>query len=109
MTILNINATICHHHEQTVLRRFSSMQKTCFDLFKAHKKAVNIICHKDYVNLLSPPETVSYVNESFDETLICKKARNSQIFLTILQNKQILFFTKVQFFKEIIMKEILNN
>ena len=40
LTILNINATICHHHEQTVLRRFSSMQKTCFDPFKAHKKAV---------------------------------------------------------------------
>ena len=40
LTILNISATICHHHEQTVLRRFSSMQKTCFDLFKANKKAV---------------------------------------------------------------------
>ena len=39
-TILNINATTCHHHEQTVLRIFSSMQKTCFDPFKAHKKAV---------------------------------------------------------------------
>ena len=41
LTVLNINATICHHHEQTVLRRFSSMQKIYFDLFKAHKKAVN--------------------------------------------------------------------
>ena len=40
LTTLNINATICHHHEQTVLRGFPSMQKTCFDLFKAHKKAV---------------------------------------------------------------------
>ena len=40
LTILNINATICHHHEQTVLRRFSSMLKTCFEPFKAHKKAV---------------------------------------------------------------------
>ena len=29
-----------NHHEQTVLRRFSSMQKTCFDPFKAHKTAV---------------------------------------------------------------------
>ena len=38
-TILNINAATCHHHEQTVLRIFSSMQKTCFDPFKAHKKA----------------------------------------------------------------------
>ena len=40
LIILNINATICHHHEQTVLRRFSSMLKTCFEPFKAHKKAV---------------------------------------------------------------------
>ena len=38
LTILNANT--CHHHEQTVLRRFSCMQKTCFDLFKAHKKTV---------------------------------------------------------------------
>ena len=40
LTIFNINATICHHHEQTVLKKLSSMQKTCFNLFKAHKKAV---------------------------------------------------------------------
>ena len=40
LTILNINATICHQHEQTVLRIFSSMQKTCFNPSKAHKKTV---------------------------------------------------------------------
>ena len=40
LTILDINATICHHHKQIVLRRFSSMQKTYFDLFKTHKKTV---------------------------------------------------------------------
>ena len=39
LTVLNINATICHHHEQTVLRKFSSLQKTCFDSFKVHKKS----------------------------------------------------------------------
>ena len=38
LILLNINATICHPHEQTVLRRFSCVQKTCFDPFKAHKK-----------------------------------------------------------------------
>ena len=38
LTILNFNGTI-YHHEETVLIRFSSMQKTCFDPFKAHKKA----------------------------------------------------------------------
>ena len=41
LTILNINATICHHREQTVLR-FSSMQKNCFDRFKAHKKLLKV-------------------------------------------------------------------
>ena len=41
--------------------------------FRVHKESD---CHKDYVNQLSPPETVCYVDESFDETLICKKARN---------------------------------
>ena len=52
--------------------------------------------HKDYVNQLFPPETV-YVDESFDETLICKKARNRQIFLTILRNMQ---FLSRQVFRE---------
>ena len=42
LTILNINATICYHHEQTVLKRFSSMQKTCFDPFKAHKNLLEV-------------------------------------------------------------------
>ena len=39
LTMLNTNATICQHHEQTVLRRFTSLQKYCFDPFKTHKKA----------------------------------------------------------------------
>ena len=46
--------------------------------------------YKDYANQLSPPETVCYVDESFDETLICEKARSRQIFLTILRNIQFL-------------------
>ena len=33
-------------------------------------------CHKDYVKQLSLPEAVCYVDESFDETPICEKARN---------------------------------
>ena len=46
--------------------------------------------HEDYVNELSLPETVFCVDESFDETLICKKAGNRQIFLAILRNIQFL-------------------
>ena len=41
-------------------------------------------CHGDYINQLSPPETICYVDESFDERLICEK------FLTIVQNIQLL-------------------
>lgn len=40
LSIVNVNATICHHHEHTVLHRFKSLQKTCFDPFKAHKRIV---------------------------------------------------------------------
>ena len=36
---------------------------------------IGITQHKDYVNQLSPPETVCYVDESFDETLICAKGQ----------------------------------
>ena len=46
--------------------------------------------HKVYVNQLFSPETVCYVDKRFDETLICEKARNRQIFLTIVQNMQYL-------------------
>ena len=55
--------------------------------FRVHEESH---CHKDYVNQLSPAETVCYVDERFDETLICEKARNRQIFLTILRNIQFL-------------------
>ena len=55
--------------------------------FRVHEESD---CHKDHVNQLSPPETVCYVDESFDETLICEKLRNKQIFLTILHSMQFL-------------------
>ena len=48
--------------------------------------------HKDFVNQLSPPETVCYVDESFDETLTYEKDRNREIFLTILRH--IHFFSR---------------
>ena len=40
--------------------------------FRVHEESD---CHKVYVNQLSPPETVCYVDESFDETLICAKGQ----------------------------------
>ena len=55
-------------------------------------------CDKDLVNQLSPPETVCYVDESFDETLISEKARNRQIFLTILRNIRFLSRQGLSFF-----------
>ena len=47
-------------------------------------------CYKNYFNQLLLPETVCYFVESFDETLTCEKAKNRQIFLTVLQNIQFL-------------------
>ena len=59
LTMLNINATICHHHEQTVLKKFSSFQKSCFDPFRIHKKVVKGMVL--YLSTFSP--TYSIENE----------------------------------------------
>ena len=49
-------------------------------------------CQKDHAYQLFPPETVCFVDESFDKRLINEKARSRQIFLTILWNIQ--FFSR---------------
>ena len=41
-------------------------------------------CQKDHVYQLFPPETVCFVDESFDKRRINEKVRSRQIFLTIL-------------------------
>ena len=41
-------------------------------------------CQKDHVYQLFPPETVCFVDESFDKRLNNEEARNRKIFLTIL-------------------------
>ena len=38
--------------------------------YRNWRHATENYCHKNYVNQLSPPETVCYVNESFHKTLI---------------------------------------
>ena len=48
-------------------------------------------CHKDYVNQLSPPESVCYVDESFDETLTCEKARNRLRNIQFLSRQDLAF------------------
>ena len=40
LSSINKNATNCCHHEQTILQRFSSLQKGCFGPFKIHKTVV---------------------------------------------------------------------
>ena len=66
--------TICHNQDEAFITRGHRNWRHATENFRA----------KSYVNQLSPPETVCYVDESFDETLICEKARNRQIFLTTL-------------------------
>ncbi len=40
LTILNIDANICYHHEQLMNKRYNLSHKTCSDPFKIHKKDV---------------------------------------------------------------------
>ena len=69
--------TIYHNKDEPFITRGYRNWRHATENFRVHEE---FDCHKDYVNQLSPTETVCYV----DETLICKKARNRQIFLTIL-------------------------
>ena len=79
--------TICHNRDESFLTCGYRNWLCPTEHFRVHEESH---CHKDYVNQLSPPEIVCYVDESFDETLICEKARNRQIFLTMIQNIQFL-------------------
>ena len=79
--------TIYHNKDEAFITRGYRNWRHATENFRVHEESD---CHKDYVNQLSPPETVCYVDESFDETLICEKARNRQIFLIILRNIQVL-------------------
>lgn len=40
LTILNIDANICYHHEQLMNKRYNLSHKTCYDPLKIHKKDV---------------------------------------------------------------------
>ena len=79
--------TIYHNKDEAFVARGYKNWRYARENFRVHEESE---CHKDYVNQLSPPETVCYVDESFDETLICEKSRNRQILLTILRNIQFL-------------------
>ena len=96
--------TIYHNKNEAFITRRYRNWRHAKEHFRVHEESD---CHKDYVNQLSPPETV-YVDESFDETLICENARNRQIFLTILRNIQFLSRQGLAFGKTL-TKEILNN
>ena len=74
--------TIYHNTDEAFITRGYRNWCHATENFRVHEEPD---CHKDYVNQLSPPEIVCYVDESFDETLICEKASNRQIFLTIFQ------------------------
>ena len=79
--------TLYHNKDEAFATRGYRNWRQAKENFRVHEESD---CHKDYVNELSLPETVCCVDESFDETLICEKARNRQIFLAILRNIQFL-------------------
>ena len=79
--------TICYDNDEAFITRGYRNWHHATEKFRVHKESD---CHNNYVNQPSPAETVCYVDESFDETLICQKARSRQIFLTVLRNIQFL-------------------
>ena len=58
--------TIYHNKDESFITCGYRNWRHATENFRVHEKSH---CHKDYVNQLSPPETVCYVDESFDETL----------------------------------------
>ena len=79
--------TIYHNKYEAFITRGYRNWRHATENFGMHEESD---CHKDYVNQLSAPESVCYADESFHETPICEKARNRQMFLTILRNIQFL-------------------
>ena len=79
---------ICHNNDEAFITHGYKNWHHATENFKVHEESN---CHKDYVNQLSPPERVCYVDETFDEKLICEITRNRKIFLTILRNIQFLY------------------
>ena len=58
--------TIYHNKDESFITCGYRNWRHATENFRVHEESH---CHKDYVNQLSPPETVCYVDESFDETL----------------------------------------
>ena len=48
LTILNIDANICYHHEQLMNKRYNLSHKTCSDPLKIHKKDVKGVYYGAY-------------------------------------------------------------
>ena len=59
--------TIYHNKDEAFITRGYRNWRYVTENTRVHEESD---CHKDYVNQLSPPETVCYVDESFDETPI---------------------------------------
>ena len=58
--------TIYHNKDESFVTCGQRNWRHATENFRVHEESH---CHKDNVNQLSPPETVCYVDESFDETL----------------------------------------
>ena len=65
--------TVCHNNDEAFITRGYRNWHHATENFRVHEESD---FHNNYVNKRSPPETVCYVDKSFDETLICEKARN---------------------------------
>ena len=78
---------MCHRKDPAFISRGFRNLKKGGERFLEHKTSD---CHKDYKKLLDTAEDEVDVGEQMSDSLVNEKAKNRQMFLTILQNVQFL-------------------
>ena len=79
--------TVCHRKDPAFISRGFRNLKKDSGRFLEHETSD---CHKDYKKLLDTAEDEVDVGEQMSDSLVNEKAKNRQMFLTILQNIQFL-------------------
>ena len=86
--------TVCHRKDPAFISRGFRNWKKAGERFLEHEVSV---CHKGYKKLLDMPDDEVDVGEQMSDSLVNEKAKNRQMFLTILQNIQFLARKRLAF------------
>ena len=78
---------MCHRKDPAFISRGFRNWKKAGERFLEHETSD---CHKDYKKLLDMADDEVDVGEQISDSLVNEKAKNRQMFLTILQNMQFL-------------------